>query len=577
MIKKIAKLVHSKDKIAQTPIIYQMQPSESGIACLAIILAYYNKWVSVEQLRMECGVSRDGLKIENIINVARLHQLDAEFEICEFHELSEFQAPLFFIGNDNNYVIYEGNQNNKIYLNDPAVGRKILNQKNHPEIFHGSFLIIKPNPNFKPDKSGKFNIINEIHKKLMGNYSNFLYLFIIGVLLIVPAIITPILIQQFIDRVLSGADITILPIIILAMAINIGFCALLSWLEQIALAKFYLKISINETKNFLYHLLRLPNNFFIGRAMGDIAKRVNNNDEIAEVMVYDFTHNIVQLFKICLFGAILLIYDYKIALVVIAINMMNFFVLTLIIRKVSDMSQRIMLDTNQLNGVAMAGIFSIDNIKSHALENYFFQKWADIHGKTIKINQRLQVMTNQADLMPIFLTSLTTMAVLGVGGLRYMEGLITIGGIVAVQGLAQNFIEPIRSFVGLASKLQEIKAKITAVNDVYSYNKDYKFQYKDNSNLESRLIKIKQIINDSPSGKLMGNITVENLTFSFGNIADSVLKDINLTIQAGKRTAIVGESGSGKSTLLKLICGIYQPNIGKIKYDNLNFQESPMK
>ncbi len=559
----------------KTPTVLQMEATECGAASLTIVLAHYGRWLPLEDMRMQCKISRDGSRMSNILLAARANKLKAKGFRYEIPSLHKLPFPMIIFWAFNHFLVLEGFKDGKYYLNDPATGPRVVEADEFDDNYTGVVLAMEPEPEFEKTKIGKVNVLKELFSKLKGYYDNFNFLVILGILLIIPAIVIPVLTQQFIDRVIAGKDASFVPVILIGMGLSLVIEGLLDFYKNYILTKFEMKMAMSQTSQFLWHLLRLPVQFFGQRMTGDIANRLQANDEIAKMVVSDFTASFVMMFQVILFGGILIAFDPYMAAPVIGLSIINFVVLMLINRKQKDMSQRIMKDSNSLGGISMAGINIIETIKSTGLESAFFQKWAGHHAKVINTNQKIRIFSNILDLVPQFISSLITFSILWVGGWRFLDGAITMGGVVAFNQLSSSFTGPIAHFVGLGGKLQSIQAKITSVNDVYKYNRDSRYLRNIDTDADILQQKMDEISKKLPLGKLMGHIEFRNVTFGYNKDSPPIVKNLNLVIEPGKRVAFVGSSGSGKSTLVKLITGLYQPWEGDILFDGININEIP--
>ena len=148
----MSKKIHKPTKkIAKVPVIMQLEALECGAACLTMILAYYDKWIPLEQIRRDCGVSRDGSKAGNVLKAARNHGLLAQGYRMELEALKTSATfPCIIHWNFNHFVVLDGFKGNYAVLNDPAAGRVLIPMKTFDESFTGICLTFEPSDEFKP-------------------------------------------------------------------------------------------------------------------------------------------------------------------------------------------------------------------------------------------------------------------------------------------------------------------------------------------------------------------------------------------------------------------------------------------
>jgi ATP-binding cassette subfamily C protein len=221
-------------------------------------------------------------------------------------------------------------------------------------------------------------------------------------------------------------------------------------------------------------------------------------------------------------------------------------------------------DWGKAAGVGIAALQSIETLKASALESDFFSRWSGYYAKAVSAQQELEVTNQMLGILPILLTSLTSMLILAVGGWRVMDGNLSIGMLVAFQSLMLSFQQPVNTLVNFGTTLQELEGDLNRLDDVLGNSLDVGVE-----KLEVTPNPKSQIPN------LKGYVELRDITFGYSHIEPPLIEDFSLSLQPGQRVALVGASGSGKSTLAKLICGLYQPWEGEILLDGTPRGEIP--
>jgi ABC-type bacteriocin/lantibiotic exporter with double-glycine peptidase domain len=206
-------------------------------------------------------------------------------------------------------------------------------------------------------------------------------------------------------------------------------------------------------------------------------------------------------------------------------------------------------------GVTIAGLQSMETLKASALESSFFSRWAGYHAKAVNVGQNLAVTNQNLAALPTLLSSLTTMFVLVIGGLRVMDGYLTIGMLVAFQGIVQSFLRPVTNLVNLGGTLQELRGSLVRLDDVLRHPTDVETDRAPNQSWDAEAI------------RLQGYVEMQNITFGYNRLDPPLIENLSFTLAPGQRIAFVGGSGSGKSTVARLVCGLYQPWQGEILFD----------
>ncbi len=553
----------------KTPLRLQMEAVECGAACLGIVLAYHGKYVPLEQLRYDCDVTRDGSKAGNILKGARSYGLQAKGLKKEADALADLKTPAIIYWNFNHFVVLEGidKVKNKVYLNDPAEGHRVVDWQTFDESFTGVVLTLEPAPEFQ--KGGtKPQLFANLTKRLAGYSKDLLFILAVSLLLLVPNIVVPLFAQVFIDHVLiEGMTDWLTPLLI-----GMGFTALMrgggEYLKNHYLLRLETKMSLASASRFVWHVLRLPIDFFQQRYAGDIASRVETNDHLAHLLLGDLAKNFLNLLMVVFIFGLMCTYSLVLSAIVLFFALLNVYALRLIAEKRVAHYTQMQQAEGKLAGVTMSGLQIIESIKAGGREDDFFKKWAGYLTKMINAEQKLASLSIWLNAIPQFLHALAVVLVLTIGSLYVMQGLLTIGMLVAFQSLMESFSHPIEELLSLGGKFQEAQGDMTRLDDILQARTDAQternalnFNEKPNIQLITR--------------KLEGHIEFRNVTFGYSRLAPPLIENFNLKIAPGERVALVGGSGSGKSTVAKLLAGLYEPWSGEILLDGIPRHEIP--
>ncbi len=538
----------------KTPTVLQMEALECGAASLGIVLAHYNKYVSLEKLRVDCGVSRNGSKASNISKAAQNHGLEVKAYKKEPEQLKDLPVPMIVFWNFYHFLVVEGFGKNKVYLNDPASGPRVVDEKTFNDSFTGVVLTFKPGPTFQPggEKPKFFPILMNW---LKGYKTSLLFLFLVGLAIIVPGLAIPVFSKIFIDQILiRQSESWIIPLLI-GIALTTLLRVLLSWLQQHSLIRFEMSLSLKNSSKFLWHVLHLPMSFHTQRSAGDITMRININDQVAALLSGPLGNTLLNLFTIVFYAAMMFYYSVPLALIAIAVSLVNLLALRYISRKRVDSNQKLLQDNSRLFGFSSTGLQMIESLKATASESDFFSRWAGYHSKLLNIQQKIGRLTQTLQVIPVFLTTLSTLIILLIGSGYIIDGVITVGTFVAFQSLMASFNQPITSLVYLGSALQDAEGGLIRIEDVYNYPTSA-----DDSDAKT---------SQTPTNttKLEGYIELKNVTFGYSPLEAPLITDFSITLKPGTRVAIVGKSGCGKSTIANLVSGLYKPWKGEVLLD----------
>ncbi|NLY42847.1 MAG: NHLP family bacteriocin export ABC transporter peptidase/permease/ATPase subunit [Clostridiaceae bacterium] len=542
-----------RKKIAKVPVILQMEAVECGAASLAMILAYHGKYVPLEEVRVACGVSRDGSNAKNIAKAAMSYGLRVRAFRKDVESLKQMDFPVIIHWNFNHFVVLNGFTKKHAVLNDPESGVRKVSLEEFDSAFTGIVLSFEKGENFV--KGGKpKNVLMYLVRRLEGSKQVITLILLIGFLSSMIGIIIPLYSRFFVDNILFNKRLEWMNLLLAAMGITMLISFILDVLKSNYLLKMKAKLALVSSAVFVWHVLTLPVVFFTQRYVGDIASRQENNEDIAEVLCSKLAPIILNLLMIVLYLCIMLTYSIPLTIVGVAAALINLVTLLIVSKTRESQSQALQRDYGKLMGFTISGIEMIETIKSGGIEGAYFSKWAGYQAKHHNSNVAFNKLAVYLSALPVLLMDITNIIILIAGVYYVLDGKFTVGMLIAFQSFAAAFLEPVNSLVETGSVIQDMRGKMEQIEDVMNYPAETKKEKKDK---------------DVPRKyeQLSGNITVRDLTFGYNPLEPPLIKGFNLDIKKGSSVALVGGSGSGKSTIARLIVGLYKVNSGQVLFD----------
>ena len=553
----------SRGKRVKVPTVLQMEATECGAASLAMVLAHYHLWIPLEKLRAECGVNRDGSKASNIMKAAMNRGCEVHGYRWEAEALREEGAyPLIIHWEFNHFVVMEGISGDKVYLNDPAMGRRTVSWEEFLTSYTGIALTVAPGPNFRPE-GHRYHVTADIARKLWHDKEGMFFLLILGLCMIIPGLASPVMSQIFLDEILTGKHREWMTNLCLAMTVSFVVSGAMTWLRVVLLTRWQRKLTLADSSSFFWHLLRLPLQFFHQRYAAEVAGRIAMNESVAGVLSGSAATAVLDAFVAVFFLLLLLQYNVLLTLIGIFFMVINVLVLMLTRRRLVDLAMRIQQDAGKEYGTAINGLSMIDSIKAGGTEADFFMKWAGYRAKVLNGVQESQLWMLSATFLPTLLSGLNGALIMTFGGFSIMEGAMTAGMLVAFQHLMGSFQAPVNSLLGLYTTLQNTEMQMQRLSDVKSYEIDS--------------------LNYPPPGtgkdfkktRISGELDLVDVSFGYSPLDPPLLAHFNLHLEPGRWVAIVGGSGSGKSTLAKIITGLYEEWGGQVLFDGTPRRQIP--
>ncbi len=537
----------------KTPTLLQMEAVECGAASLGIILAYYGRIVPLPELRRACGVSRDGSKASNVLKAAEFYGMKAQGFKKQLESLKELQPPYIIFWHFNHFLVVEGIKGDRVYLNDPAQGRRSVSWQEFDEGFTGVVLVMVPGENFR--KGGvKPTVWRGLWRRLQPSLVPLFYCILAGFLLVLPQLAIPVFGKVFVDSILIEGRTEWLRPLLLGMGLTLLLRLLIRGLQLLYLRRLKIKMAVEMSGKFLWHILHLPVSFYAQRFAGEISARVPLNDKVADVLSGNLTTTVIDLVLAVIYAAVMFSYNVPLTIVGVSFAIVNITALQVVSRSRVDANMQLAMAHGKVDGVGISGLMSIETIKASGLESDFFSRWAGYYARAINIQNNLGVLNQRLGVLPSTLQSTANTALLLFGGLQVMDGKLSIGDLVAFQSLLSSFLDPVNNLVGFGSTLQDLEGDLSRLDDVLQNPPDQR--------VEPTNITI-------ATPRLQGTIELRDITFGYSRVSPPIVENFNLLLRPGQRVALVGASGSGKSTVAKLVAGLYEPWSGEVLFDGL--------
>lgn len=546
---------------ARTPSVLQLEAAECGAASLSMVLGHFGRFAPLDELRALCGVSRDGAKASSLLKAARTFGLTAKGMKAEPEHLRDMTGPMIAFVNFNHFLVVEGVAGNRVWINDPASGRRTETLTEFSDGFTGVVLIFEKGPDFEPGDT-RPRLIPSLARRMKGFNGAIFFVFLAALALVIPGIVVPVFSQVFVDYVLVRAlDDWLVPLLI-GMGITAVVRFILIRVQGMAMLRLSEAMTLSTGRTLFWHMLRLPISFFDQRFAGEIADRIRLNEGLVGLLSGDLARAALNVITATLFLAAMLIYHVPLALAVVGLAALNVLVLIVSTRVLSERYRKISIESGKMMGARVAGLRDMETFKASGAEDMLFARWTGLLANVTNGTQAAARISAWIGPIPGLLSALIAVTVLIGGGYAVMLGQMTLGELVAFQSLSASFAAPIVGLAGFGAQLQQLRSFTQRLDDILEQQVDPGFAPD------------RPATPDSLPG---GAVQLRDVCFGYAPLDPPLIDGLNLDLAPGARVALVGASGSGKSTVGKLIVGLAQPRDGVIEVGGRSHADWPRR
>ncbi|MDY7993233.1 peptidase domain-containing ABC transporter [Paenibacillus polymyxa] len=532
----------------KVPFIEQMEHSECGLACLAMILGFFGHNISLTELRNQVGAVRAGMSMQQLQEIGSTYHLTSRGYRAKASQLNELTAPLILLWDNQHFVVLEKIKKKKAIILDPAFGRLILSLQEFTEKYSGFALSLIPVKDFRnkrkiPKWTFYIKLAFKSRKLLIS-------VFLVSILLQGLGISIPKVTQFTVDNLLESKNYSFLITLGGAIFTIFVFSQLFQFLRGYLIAKLQSQMDTSMMTQFIDKLFKLPFDFFENRKGGELVFRANSNVTIRRVLSNRVITILIDGLLLITYGTLMINQLWQIGLIVTIVGFIMLLIIVLSSFITHRLSRKEISSQAEMHGFLSEHIHGITDVKVLGFENRVFNKWEELFKKQLTTTEKRVIWNVSLDSMTVSIQFVFPLLILWIGFHYVLEGWITLGGLLGLQTLSTAFMVPIASLGSTLSELVTVGSYIQRIQDVIESVEEPSGTQK-------------------PNHTFRGYIKFKDVSFNYYRFGKYVLKDINLEILPGEKVAIVGASGSGKSTLAKLILGLYTASLGEVSIDNI--------
>ena len=533
-----------------------MESTECGAASLAMMLEYYGRYVTLEELRGDCGVSRNGVSAKNIALAAMHHGLDVTPMRLETDEIREVKLPAIIHWNMNHFVVLCGFKKRSAVIADPESGLREVSESEFSRSFTGVTLLMEPSESFKKTNRSRreASYLYTCVKQFIPAVAAFL---VTELCMIVGNTAMLFLDSKFIDSVIINNNTKSLYYLLTTLFVSGSICIAAIVLRETLMWRLGRFISTKINTDFIIKLLRLPIEFFMNRSAGDLTGRQNANLEMGDAIAASLFPMPAYLMQILLYLVLMVSVNVPLAVIAAVFGILNIILMIIVSRLAEQTTPVYSRDIGKLHSEVSRSVDMIETIKSFGAENMMYSRL--LARGTAMLNSRTKY-----DRLSIFsgawfnlINLLSSGFILIVGASQIISGSLSTGMLISMNAVAAAMLLPVDNVIRAGIMSHSIRGDMARTDDVMRYRNDDRF-------LPGK---------EQQTGEIQGDIEIKNVSFSYSSVEPPVVRDISISIGRGASVAITGESGCGKSTVAKLIAAILTPTEGEITYSGLGTEE----
>ena len=539
---------------------------DCGPASLRMVAKYYGKDYSLQYLREQSYIDREGVSLKGIIEAAEHIGLRSLPVKLPFDGKSQGQAflvdaplPCIVHWRQNHFLVVYKISKKYVWVADPAAGKFKLDHETFRQNWQGDGeygigLLLEPTPAFyDKGQEGRHSMNYLFLATYLRPYRRYFAQLLLGLLLgSVFQLIFPFLTQAIVDTGIQNQNIGFIYLILIAQLMLFLGQTTVTIIQNWLLLHIGTRINVSLISDFLTKLMKLPIGYFDAKMVGDLMQRISDQKRIEAFLTNSTLQFVFSVFTLIVLGLVLLLYDFRIFAIFLVASILYIIWILVFLRRRKEIDYARFQELSAHQATLIELIQGMQEIKLQNSGRKRRWLWSDIQARLFGINLKSLAIDQYQNAGTSFISQLKDILITFLTAKLVIDGEITLGMMLAVQFIIGQLNVPLRQMIAFFQTGQDAKLSLERLWEV----QNMKAEEEDNAFKATEL----------PQGR---EIRIEGLSFQYNKLADFVLKDINLTIPEGQVTAIVGTSGSGKTTLVKLLLGFYPPTGGSIAVGNL--------
>ncbi|EFU6863804.1 peptidase domain-containing ABC transporter, partial [Salmonella enterica] len=538
------------------PVIHQTEASECGLACLAMICSFFGKNIDLISLRQQFNISARGANLSGINGIAEQLGMVTRALSLELNELSALKTPCIIHWDFNHFVVLVSVKRNRFVLHDPARGRINVGLEEMSQYFTGVALEVWPGSEFLAETIQNRISLHYLINSVYGIKSTLSKIFCLSIVIEVINLLMPVGMQLVMDHAIPAGDKGLLTLIssglMFFILLRAATGALRAWSSLVIGAL----INVQWQSGLFNHLLRLPLSYFERRKLGDIQSRFGSLDALRTTFTTSLVGAIMDGIMVGGVFVMMLLYGGYLTWVVLGFTMVYILVRLITYDYYRQVSEENIVRGARANSYFMETLYSIASIKVQGMAERRGTHWLNLKIDAINSDIKLTKMDLLFGGINTFIAACDQVAILWLGTSLVIDNQMTIGMFVAFASYRGQFSDRIASLTNFLLQLRMMSLHNERIADIALHEK------------EERKADLYVSENMYPL-----SLQTTNLSYQYDFQSVPVFSNLCISINPGESVAITGPSGTGKTTLIKVLCGLFEPNSGKVLVNGTDIRQ----
>jgi len=530
--------------------IQQMTDADCGAACLAMVLGYYGRRCSLDELRDACGAGDNGVSALDILRAGRQHGLRGRgVQIEDFGDLDLLPRAAVLHWNFDHFVVFDRVERDSLVILDPATGRRRISRVEFDDACTGVALLLEPSETFEP-KSERRPLYRRYLSQILGFPALWSRALLMSVIVQLLALSLPVMTTLLVDRIIPRHDLSLMAVLLGGLGMTVVFSFVSSWVRANLLVQLRTLLDAKLTVGFLDHLVDLPYAFFQRRSTGDLMMRLASNATVREIMTSGAMSALLDGALVSIYLVLIVWISPLMGAVVVGLAAVQFSLYWATRKRQHELMTESLAAQAKTSSYEVELLSGIETLKSMGAEYRAVDRWSNLFVDSLNVSlKRARLDALVSSLLGAFALA-APLLILSVGASLVLDGTMSLGAMLGLSALGAGFVTPVGALVGVGLKLQVLGSYLERIEDV--------LQAEPEQDPSAELER---------APRLSGAICAQELSFRYSESMPFVVQGVSVDIEPGQFVAVVGPSGAGKSTLAKLLVGLYRPQQGRVLYD----------